>query len=875
MKRGLGAVALVFCFAWPAHADLDINAAASTSYAENGFVGDWLRLAQSDVPVITVPQRIDTDQDTVDFTGKVQGAGEITLTADGIPIPVAADGSFRIRQQVAVGRTKLLLVAEDSAGHKFEQRVFVRRSVRVAETGDFGTYYALVIGNNRYEHLPDLNMAVKDAEAVADLLEDRYGFVVERLMDARRYDIIKAFDQLRATLTNDDNLLIYYAGHGSLDTGSDEGFWLPVDAEREVSANWVSNNDITGKLRAMRAKHVLVVADSCYSGKLTRNVTAELRTGEKHAEWLRRMAARRSRTALTSGGLEPVLDAGGGDHSVFAKAFLRALETNKEVLDGQTLFDAVKYPMSVNADQTPQYDNIRKAGHDGGDFLFVPVNVEVTVSVSVSETTAATGGALSVQQEMMLWQSIQDSTDPAMYDAYLQQFPRGTFAGVAKLKRDALIEAGPQDTQIAAIVSPPESSITVDEMDATFVALKTSNIRVEPTSESDRVGRLARDDSVAVTGKVADKNWNRIEYEGETAYIFGTLIKEVDPGELAAWEKIAEASERAGLEKFLSDYPAGHFGERAQARLTAVEEVHRTEAERIAAERKAAEEAERKRLAALVPPPRKDSFVTIGTGGITGVYYPTGGAICRLVNKGRKQHGLRCSVESTGGSAYNLNTIRAGELDMGVAQSDWHYYAYIGSGKQSFINAGPFKELRAVFSIHAEPVTIIARADAGIKTVQDLVGKRVNIGNPGSGTEATWNVIWKAMGHTNYDLKLTAQMKSAETPGALCDNKIDALFWLVGHPNGLSREATTNCDAVIVEVSGRSIDRLVAENSFYRYATIPGGMYRGNRRDVKTFGVGAPLSRRPQRTRTLSTTWSNQCLRTSSHSRSCILPSAI
>ena len=235
----------------------------------------------------------------------------------------------------------------------------------------------------------------------------------------------------------------------------------------------------------------------------------------------------------------------------------------------------------------------------------------------------------------------------------------------------------------------------------------------------------------------------------------------------------------------------------------------------------------------------QQKFITIGTGGITGVYYPTGGAICRLVNKGRKEHGVRCSVESTGGSVYNINTIRAGELDMGVAQSDWQYHAYNGTGKKSFVEAGPFTELRAVFSVHAEPVTIIARADSGIKTVQDLVGKRVNIGNPGSGTEATWNVMWKAMGHTNDDLRLAAQMKSAETPGALCDNKIDALFWLVGHPNGLSKEATTTCDAVIVEVSGPAIDKLVADNSFYRMATIPGGMYRGSPNDTLTFGVGA------------------------------------
>ncbi len=236
---------------------------------------------------------------------------------------------------------------------------------------------------------------------------------------------------------------------------------------------------------------------------------------------------------------------------------------------------------------------------------------------------------------------------------------------------------------------------------------------------------------------------------------------------------------------------------------------------------------------------QKQTFVTIGTGGVTGVYYPTGGAICRLVNKNRKKHGIRCSVESTGGSVYNINTIRGGELDMGVAQSDWQYHAYNGTGKKSFIKAGPFKELRAVFSVHAEPVSIVARKDSGIKTVDDLVGKRVNIGNPGSGTEATWQVMWGAMGKTKSDLKLASQLKSSETPGALCDNKIDAFFWLVGNPAALNKEAATTCDVTFVKVENAAIDKLVADNPFYAKAAIPGGMYRGNPDDIPTFGVYA------------------------------------
>jgi len=233
----------------------------------------------------------------------------------------------------------------------------------------------------------------------------------------------------------------------------------------------------------------------------------------------------------------------------------------------------------------------------------------------------------------------------------------------------------------------------------------------------------------------------------------------------------------------------------------------------------------------------EQKFITIGTGGVTGVYYPTGGAICRLVNKGRKEHGIRCSVESTGGSIYNINTIRAGELDMGVAQSDWQYHAYNGTSK--FKDAGPFKDLRAVFSVHAEPVTILARRDAGVKNITDLKGKRLNIGNAGSGTRGTWEVIEEALGWKRSDLKLAAELKSAETGQALCDNKIDAYFWLVGHPSALTKESVASCDAVIVNATGPAIDKLVAAHPYYRKAVIPGGMYSSNPEDVQTFGVGA------------------------------------
>jgi TRAP transporter TAXI family solute receptor len=232
-------------------------------------------------------------------------------------------------------------------------------------------------------------------------------------------------------------------------------------------------------------------------------------------------------------------------------------------------------------------------------------------------------------------------------------------------------------------------------------------------------------------------------------------------------------------------------------------------------------------------------FITIGTGSVTGVYYPTGGAICKLVNKCRKQHDIRCSVESTGGSIYNVNTIRAEELDFGIVQSDWQYHGYNGTSK--FAEQGPYKELRAMFSLHTEPFNIIARSDAGIENVSDLKGKRVNIGNPGSGDRATMGVVMEAMGWTNDDFKLASELKGSERSQALCDNKIDAFVYVVGHPNGSIKEATTSCDAKLVSATGAKIDDIVSANPYYAFSTVPAGMYRGTETDVNSFGVAATM----------------------------------
>jgi hypothetical protein len=237
---------------------------------------------------------------------------------------------------------------------------------------DFGRYHALVIGNNTYTDLSPLKTAINDATAVAELLRTAYGFTITLLINATREEIIAALDFLRATLTEQDNLLLYYAGHGMLDTGEDRGYWLPVNAQQGSRVHWISNTTITDALKAMAARHVLIVADSCYSGTLVRGIDVVLpRSGAARGTYLARIAQRRSRTVLTSGGLEPVADSGGGEHSVFAKAFLTALQDIQDVLDGQQLFSLIRRPVILNAAQTPEYTDMRYAGHEGGDFLFV------------------------------------------------------------------------------------------------------------------------------------------------------------------------------------------------------------------------------------------------------------------------------------------------------------------------------------------------------------------------------------------------------------------------------------------------------------------------------------------------------------------------
>jgi TRAP transporter TAXI family solute receptor len=236
-------------------------------------------------------------------------------------------------------------------------------------------------------------------------------------------------------------------------------------------------------------------------------------------------------------------------------------------------------------------------------------------------------------------------------------------------------------------------------------------------------------------------------------------------------------------------------------------------------------------------------YINIATGSITGVYYPAGGAICRLVNRGRKDHGIRCSSESTGGSVANLNSLRKGTTDFAIVQSDWQYHAYNGTG--FFADQEPFRNLRSIFSLYTETFTVAALENSGIKKIDDLAGKRVNFGPQGSGMYATMEVLSKVKGWNKASFSAITNLDPTTQIQALCSGKIDVMIYTSGNPNGVLQEATQyadpKCKVKILSIDKDTIDKLIKLNPFYVRAVIPGGMYRGNPNDVETFGVKATL----------------------------------
>lgn len=317
-------------------------------------------------------------------------AGLYSININGIKTSLNDSGLFETDIRLSGSETPVSVVAVDRKGRRTtlafslvserDSGTLVAKRVNLLEGVKVGGYHALVIGNQDYESLPDLDTAVGDAEAVANLLTERFGFKTTLLRNANRYEILSALNRFRKELTEDDNLLVYYAGHGELDRVNLRGHWLPTDAEAHNTANWISNVSITDILNAMSVRHVLMIADSCYSGALTRSSLSQIESGKSEAErahWLKTLTKMRSRTAMTSGGLAPVLDGGGGGHSVFAKSLLAVLRDVDDITEGQRIYREVSARVAFAAtkfqvEQVPEYAPIKYAGHESGDFLFIP-----------------------------------------------------------------------------------------------------------------------------------------------------------------------------------------------------------------------------------------------------------------------------------------------------------------------------------------------------------------------------------------------------------------------------------------------------------------------------------------------------------------------
>jgi hypothetical protein len=314
------------------------------------------------------------------------------------PQTLAANGVFQIPLTLRGEKTPVSLAVVDANGNRAAldftllkaanapqprgtlQAAPVALALDAVPAANFGKFHALIIGNTRYQKLPQLETPANDARALAQVLQDRYSFTTQVLLDADRAQILTAFNALRERLGEQDSLLVYYAGHGALEEQGQQGYWLPVDADPKTRANWISNIQITDLLTTLPSKHVLVVADSCYSGTMTRSslfLPSSTMEREQHSRWVQTLLQARSRTAMTSGGLKPVLDNSGDNNSVFAKAFVAALRNNRGIVSGQQLYQTISGTVADLAaargfEQYPEYAPLRFAGHDCGEFFFRP-----------------------------------------------------------------------------------------------------------------------------------------------------------------------------------------------------------------------------------------------------------------------------------------------------------------------------------------------------------------------------------------------------------------------------------------------------------------------------------------------------------------------
>ncbi len=321
------------------------------------------------------------------------------VTVNGVQTAVAANGTFNAEVDVAQAGTAVKVVALEQSGVRGELQFTMLPQASGSNTGataasgsggvgslprdvKLGRYFAVIIGNNTYRdaQYPSLKSAVSDATAVSNVLQKRYGYQTTLVLNASRLEMLTALSSMRDKMKPEDNLLVYYAGHGELSGNGATGYWVPTDGAANNAKSWISNAAISDILNTMPAKHIMVVADSCYSGSMTRAAVPNLAAASTPDKWnayVKTMASGRSRTALTSGGVQPVPDTGSGNHSYFARAFLNVLQDNNRLMEAQRLYREVSTSLALNSinspiPQNPQYAPIRYAGHESGDFFFMP-----------------------------------------------------------------------------------------------------------------------------------------------------------------------------------------------------------------------------------------------------------------------------------------------------------------------------------------------------------------------------------------------------------------------------------------------------------------------------------------------------------------------
>jgi len=304
----------------------------------------------------------------------IDPSGVVEVTVHGKAARLDADGNFWAEILLKPGDNEIVVTALDTYRNEATKRLnFFRDGGEgpgaLVTAG--ARYYGLIIGSNAYRHLPKLETAKADAIAVDKVLREGYGFETKLILDATRKDILEGLNDFRKKLTPTDSFLLYYAGHGEFDKASQRAYWLPIDARRDSDIEWIIADTITANIVRMEAKHILVVADSCYSGTLTRAIDANFLSAQRD-RFIQKMLQKTSRTLMASGGNEPVSDSGGSGHSVFAGMLLRSLrQPEHKVFTAEELFGSIKASVVGRSNQTPEYQAIRNSGHDGGDFVFI------------------------------------------------------------------------------------------------------------------------------------------------------------------------------------------------------------------------------------------------------------------------------------------------------------------------------------------------------------------------------------------------------------------------------------------------------------------------------------------------------------------------